>query len=346
MICQPTPPLPKIAEKPSLALVSFDSLGDGLIYLMIASNLQGNGFAVTCYANIAWQMRAWLPDLDIRPYPPADQFETELAAYDLAIVSPPGFIRASMDATTTARWREKWLLICQNPPASWRFDHTERLRRALTPEKFRQLEKLLDASGPIARFRPFTDESVVEMSLHYLREKMRLAHVSKAVPIVAPQGLLRRRHRQRIIVSPDSAGPEKKDWRPAAFLALCHRLKTRGYTPEIVVAPKNHAAWAARAGHAFPLPRFDDIGALATHLYESGAVIANDSGNGHLASFLGIPVVTIYRKKNPRFHWRPDWSPGIVVCPPFLPFLRESLWKYFVRPSQVIAVLERLLETT
>ncbi|MDR1996643.1 glycosyltransferase family 9 protein [Azonexus sp.] len=343
---QQTTAQPEITAKPRIALVSFDSLGDGLIYLMIANNLQRNGFGVTCYGNVAYQMRAWLPDLDIQPYPPADQFETELAAYDLAIVSPPGFIRANMDATMTARLREKWLLVCQNPPASWRFDHTKRVRHSTTPDKFRQLEKLLDSSGSIARFRPFTDESVVEMTLHYLQEKMHLKEVSKELPIVALEGLLYRRHRNRIIVSPDSAGPEKKDWRPASFLALCHRLQALGYAPEIVVAPKNHAAWAKMAGHTFATPRFDDIGTLAAHLYESGAVIANDSGNGHLASFLGIPVVTIYRKKNPRFHWRPDWAPGIVVCPTFLPFPREKLWKVFVRPSQVIAALERLLEKT
>jgi hypothetical protein len=345
MICQPTPlPFPKIAAKSTIALVSFDSLGDGLIYLMIANNLQRNGFGVTCYGNIAWQMRAWLPALDIKPYPPAGQLEAELAAYDLAIVSPPSFIRANMDAATTARLREKWLLICQRPPESWRFDHTGRVR-ASAPARFPQLEKLLNSSGPI-HFRRFADESVVEITLAYLRERMRLETVSKEPPIVPPAGLVRCRHRQRIIVSPDSAGPEKKDWRPAAFLALCQRLRTFGYAPEIVVAPKNHAAWAKRVNHAFPIPRFDDISALAAHLYESGAVVANDSGNGHLASFLGIPVVTIYRKKNPRFHWRPDWGPVAVVCPSFTPFPKEQSWKYFVRPSQVIAALERLLART
>ncbi|MDR0775991.1 MAG: hypothetical protein LBE81_05070 [Azonexus sp.] len=342
MICPP-PLHPEITAKPRIALVSFDSLGDGLIYLMIANNLQRNGFAVTCYGNIAHQMRAWLPNLDIQPYPPADQFETALAAYDLAIVSPPSFIRANMDVAMTARLREKWLLICQDPPASWRFDHTERIQRSTTPEQFRQLEKLLDSSGPI-RSRPFVDDSVVEMTLQYMRDRMHLEQVSKDPPIIVPEGLLYRRHRNRIIVSPDSARPDKRSWRPASFLALCHRLQALGYTPEIVVAPKNHAVWATMAGHAFATPRFDGIGSLAAHLYESGAVIANDSGNGHLASFLGIPVVTIYRKKNPRFHWRPDWTPGIVVCPASLPFLQKKLWKYFIRPSQVIAALECLLE--
>ncbi len=328
--------------KAKIALVSFDSLGDGLIYLMMADNLQRNGFELTCYGNIAYQMRAWLPGLSIKPYPDADRIEAELAEYDLAIVCPPKFIRANMDEAVTARLREKWLLICQKTPESWCFDHTERIRCSVAPDKFRQLQGLLNGSGSI-RFHGHTDESVVEITLRYLRERMHLENVSKKPPFVAPDGLLHRRHRKRIVVSPDSAGPEKKNWHPASFLKLCHRLKALGYIPEIVVAPVNHASWVKLAGKTFNVPRFDDIGELAAYFYESGVVVANDSGNGHLASFLGIPVVTIHRKQNPLFHWRPDWEPGIVVCPSLsLPWGKTSLWKYFVRPARVAAAVERL----
>ena len=181
------------------------------------------------------------------------------------------------------------------------------------------------------------------MTLEYLREKMQLENVCKQPPVIAPEGLQYRRMEKRIVVSPDSAGPEKKNWHPAAFLNVCHRLQALGFTPEIVVAPNNHSFWEKMAGGKFATPRFDDIAKLAAYLYESGVVVANDSGNGHLASFLGIPVVTIYRKKNPLFHWRPDWKPGIVICPPFsLPGWSASLWKYLIRPATVVAAVERL----
>ena len=72
----------------------------------------------------------------------------------------------------------------------------------------------------------------------------------------------------------------------------------------------------------------------------AGALVGNDSGNGHLASFLGIPTVTIYRKKNPHFHWRPDWKPARVVCPRLvLPGLRGPLWKPFVTVGDVLDAL-------
>ncbi len=330
------------ANEPRIALVSFDSLGGCLIYLMIADNLQRNGFSVVCYGDIAHQMRNWLPQLDVRPYPAAAQMESELEVYDLAIVNPPSFIRERMDEATTARLREKWLLICQKTPESWHFDHTERIRNE-APAKFQSLKGLLDCSGPI-RFKQFTTESVVEIAMLYMRERMHLATVRKTPSLLPPPELRHHRYPRRIIVSPDSADPEKKNWRPTAFLKLCRKLQALGYTPEIIVAPKNHEAWSRMKGNTFNTPRFKDIAALCAYLYESGIVVANDSGNGHLASFLGIPVVTIYRKRNSFFHWRPDWEPGIVVCPSFsLPWKKETLWKHCISVSRVISAIESLL---
>jgi hypothetical protein len=354
-------------DAPRIALVSFDSLGDSLIYLMVADNLRRNGFRVTLYGSVAHQMREWLPQLDIRPYPLSptiEGMEAELETYDLAIVSPPSFLRARMDEAVTARLREKWLLVCQKAPENWRFGATERLRGKLAPEKIQRLAKLYAANGSI-RFKPFRDESVVEMMCAWLREELHLENVTKTPALQSPAELSFRKYPRRIVVSPDSAGPEKKDWRPVSFLALCRRLKARGFCPEIVVAPKHHAKWIEMTGNEFPAPRFDMIGALCAYLYESGCVVANDSGNGHLASFLGIPVVTIYRKPNPRFHWRPDFAPPIsacggkspagrlpstghaVVCPPFAFFGGKTwLWKYLVRPARVVAAVERLLAGT
>lgn len=331
------------APRPSVALVAFDSLGDGLIYLMIAENLRRNGYDVTCYGNIAYQMRRWLADLKVKAYPERDGFESAFDGYDLVIASPPQFLRDTMDEQKTEALRQKWLLICQKTPESWRFDHTARLKHTLGAAAFEQLHGLMDCSGSI-RFKRFGDESAVEMTLQYMRERMHLKAVGKEVRLSPPEGLQFRRNRKRIVVSPDSAGPEIKDWTPASFIALCHRLQARGYDPEIVVAPKHHERWAKMTGNVFATPCFPDIDRLCAHLYESGAVIANDSGNGHLASFLGIPVVTIYRKKNPLFHWRPDWGPGVVVCPALtIPWPGGALWKPFVRPTEVISALEKIL---
>ncbi len=323
-------------------MVSFDSLGDSLLYVLIAENLRLNGFDICLYSNIAYQIRAWMPQLQIMPLPSPTELDDELEKYDLAIVSPPQCVREKLSDETLNVIRKKWVLICHKAPDSWKYDHTQRLRANLPPEIFEQLGALPRCSGAI-RYRRFEYENIVEIVLHYMREKMGLKQIVKNVALTVPAHLQYRRYEKRIIVSPDSAWPEKKDWPASSFLQLCRLLRKRGYSPVIVVAPCNHAVWVAKANNEFEVPVFDDIGSLAAYIYESGAVIANDSGNGHLASFLGIPVVTIYRKRNRNFHWRPGWGKTTVVTPVItLPWLGKSIWRPFITPRRVLRHLRTI----
>jgi heptosyltransferase III len=330
-------------DQPKVALVSFDSLGDSLIYLMMAENLRLNGYLLTLYSNVADQIKHWLPNLTINPYPASDM-DSELNGYDLVIMSPPSYLRRQMTEETIQEMRQKWLLICQSTPSSWQFDHTERLKSTLIPEQFSRIQNLTNCSGSI-RYKEFLHENVVEMTLQFMKEKMQLQVLTKSVALSPPPNLQHRRFKKRIIVSPDSAGPEYKNWSPNRYIKLCQQLKLKGYDPHIVVAPKHHETWQLIQGNHFETPIFQNINDLASYIYESGALIANDSGNGHLASFLNIPVVTIYRKRNRFFYWRPSWSQGRVVCPVLtLPwFGGKKIWKPFVRHVSVIQSLEEIL---
>lgn len=334
-------------ERPAVALVSFDSLGDSLIYVMVAENLRVNGFEVTLFSNIAHQLKNWVPQLTTRELPPLAQFDSALTPFSLTLMSPPAVLRAQLTTEACRLAREKWVLICQKAPQEWYFDHTERLYGQLPKEHVLALRGLPSCAGSI-RFREFATESVVDITLAYLREKMKLDAVVRNVPLSPPEGLLRGRHQKRIIVSPDSAGPEKKEWHPKGFLNLCQRLRQNGYDPHIVVAPRNHARWMELAAGEFEVPVFVDIGSLASFIYESAALIANDSGNGHLASFLGVPVITIYRKRNEHFHWRPAWGPAKVVCPVLrLPWPGEdALWRPFIGVKRILRALQSFQSLT
>ncbi|HYN55093.1 MAG TPA: glycosyltransferase family 9 protein [Methylotenera sp.] len=329
--------------KARIALVSFDSLGDGLIYLMMAENLRINGYAVTYYGGIANQIKHWMPNLTIKAYPQPNMLDQELMQYDLVIMSPPTFLRGQMTDEFTKKMREKWVLICQKCPSNWYYDHTERLKTGLPSNIFDQIQRLSDCSGSI-RFKQFHQESVVEMTLRYMEEKMHLPLVTKSVELMPPLQLQHRRFRERIIISPDSAGPEDKNWSAKSFLRLCHQLKAKGYDPKIVVAPQHHQAWKEMKGNIYETPIFHDINGLTSYIYESGGLIANDSGNGHLASFLNVPVVTIYRKRNKNFHWRPSWGAGKVVCPLITPrWYGGKIWKPFIYTPSIIKSLEEIL---
>ena len=337
-----TVPPPMARGIARIALVAFSSLGDGLLYLMMAHNLALNGYRVTYFGSLAYQLRGWLPDLDIQPHPPLDALDQALSGYDLVLMSPPQPLRDALTAERLADLKSKWQLICLRAPQDWQHDLRATLSARCTPAAYAEIAPLLGGSGAI-RYRKFDGESVVDICLDFMRNKMGLTRTQRQVPILPPAEHAFRRHPRRVVLSPDSANAEKKDWSPEGFLRLAHTLEQHGYTPVFVVAPARHQDWQAKIGGRYSLPRFDDIGELAAFIYESGALIANDSGNGHLASFLGVPVVTIYRKNNPRFHWRPDWGPGRVVGPWLtLHWRGKAHWRPFVRTRTILAALEAL----
>jgi hypothetical protein len=330
-------------NKANIALVSFESLGDSLIYMMMADNLRRNGFDITLFGNVPYQLRKWIPELAVQPYPEAKDFFVTLDEFHLVLLSPSRSIRDAVDEIKLEHIRNRFVLICQKAPKSWLSDHHSRLKQNLDGELFKQIENLCQAVGSI-RYRKFDKESVVDITLDYMREKMGLKTLSRNIDLSPPKGLVFRKNRRRIIISPDSAWPEKKDWSPERFLKLCDLLAKANYEPIIVVGPNNHQVWQTKSNNRFPTLTFETIDKLAEFIYESGAMIANDSGNGHLASFLGLPVVTIYRKRNPYFHWRPDWSETKVVCPKIvLPGPKGPIWRPFIGVGRVKRALEKLL---
>ena len=339
-------PAPMANGVARVALVAFSSLGDGLLYLMMANNLALNGYHVTYFGTLAHQLRHWLPTLTIHPHPPLNELDQTLENYDLVLMSPPQALRDTLDAQKLEDLKAKWQLMCLRAPQDWQSDLRAKLHARCSPAAYAEIAPLLEGSGAI-RYRKFERESVVDIALDFMRNKMHLAQTQRKVPLSPPDDLIHRRYSQRIVLSPDSANGDKKDWSADGFLRLAKALEDSGYAPHFVVAPQRHEEWQQRVGEHYPLPRFDDIGALAAFIYESGALIANDSGNGHLASFLGIPVVTIYRKNNPTFHWRPDWAPARVVGPWLtLHWRGRAHWRPFIRIAAILRALQALTGPT
>lgn len=329
-------------EAPRVALVSYDSLGDGLIYLMMAENLRLNGFDVTYFGNCISPLAGWFPQLPIRPYPETGRMESELEEFDLVLCSPPSFVRHRSTEAEMRRLAERYVIICvsRNFSGSWRVDHTQRIETELPPQKSRRLRQLASCSGSI-RHRKSSGQTVVQATLSFMQKDMGLERVTPDVQLDAPAGLVHRRYRDRVVLCPDSATPERKDWTPSRILHLAARLKARGLDPKIVAAPANIAQWQALSANVCESPALPGIDALAAYLYESGAVVASDSGSGHLASFLRVPTVTIHRRMNRRFAWRPGWGPGVVVSPIItLTVPRAHIWRPFVPTAKIVEAVE------
>lgn len=153
-----------------------------------------------------------------------------------------------------------------------------------------------------------------------------------------------RQNRRRIVIHP-TAGSAERYWSDAKFIALARRLCHEGYNVHFIVEEREAAAWQAAAKEQpFTVNHFESLQALGDFIHESGYLIGNDSGLGHLASALGVPTVTISHRPRNMLRWRPQWAPGIIVPHLWLPLRawRRKYWRFAVTVAAVRRSLRQL----
>ncbi|WP_245623779.1 glycosyltransferase family 9 protein [Paraburkholderia nodosa] len=170
--------------------------------------------------------------------------------------------------------------------------------------------------------------------------------------IRAPLEFQHRRYAQRVAVHPEASTADKR-WLARRFIGLSQRLGGEGFAPEFVVADSERKHWLPLASVAPPLCSFQDTADLAAWLYESGWFIGNDSGLGHLASALGIPTLTVFRRRRVAQRWRPGFQRGEIVLPPWwVPTagLKEKWWRESISVRRVhrafLTLRERVASNT
>jgi heptosyltransferase-3 len=156
-----------------------------------------------------------------------------------------------------------------------------------------------------------------------------------------PDDLIPGLESKRIVIHPMSSLPQK-NWTKTKYLKLARHLEKHGYEPVFALHPQESAGWQEARTELF-----SDLDTLACFLYESKALVGNDSLLGHLASNLKLPTVILADDEKRMRLWRPGWSRGAVITPsPWIPNfkglrLREQHWQRFISNRNV---LFRLLE--
>lgn len=315
-----------------LALIPSMGLGDGCIYLVLAANLARAGYNVTVLSNHFSALNDWLPLFEARPLPaPADTFAV-LDDFDLVISDLGSMLTRHGDAASELSRRYVFVGTLRVDSRFTEQPAAEALAR-LSAAKSLLLAPLAAAAGPL-RCLPDDRASMVEQAVAFCRSRLGLTQAHGDIGLQVPSTFTHRRHANRVMLHPLSYNA-KKNWPAAKYLALARRLRKAGYQPQFVLSPKERGDYLHIFEPEFDVPAFSDAKALAGHLYESGYVIGNDSGVGHLASALGIPVLTLYRKRSDGFCWRPGWGHGRVVRPAFsLSFLRDH-WAFFMSVNRV-----------
>jgi ADP-heptose:LPS heptosyltransferase len=159
-----------------------------------------------------------------------------------------------------------------------------------------------------------------------------------------PADLVFRKHGSRVAVHPEASTPDKR-WSPERFLDLFRRLQVTGMQVEFILEERERSRWEQRADPLPPLRSFASSALLAEWLYECGWFIGNDSGVGHLASALGIPTLTIFRRRGVAQRWRPGFTAGVIVLPSWwvpTASLKERWWRESISVRRVIKAFRGL----
>lgn len=179
--------------------------------------------------------------------------------------------------------------------------------------------------------KPFADNLV-----SFCLQELGITGASKEIGLLLPPHVKRGQFPKRIILHPMSSR-KGKNWRKESFLALAKKLEKAGYEPAFILTEEERVGWPDSWA-----PRFSGLVEVAHFIAESGAMVGNDSGIGHLASCLGLPTLTICRSKMGADFWRPAWAKGRVVIPPsWIPNikglrLRDKHWQRFVPVNQIL----------
>jgi ADP-heptose:LPS heptosyltransferase len=189
----------------------------------------------------------------------------------------------------------------------------------------------------------------IAQNLHIVCEQvLHLPKHTKNVGLIIPTRLTYKKYPKRVVIHPTS-GRTAKNWPKEKFVKLALHLKNEGFFPIFIPGTQELSQWNDLADNDLEMANFDNLDDLSSFLYESGYLIGNDSGLGHLASALSIPTLTFCRRKALAKMWAPSFTPGVVLTPSSLIpnirglRLRDQHWHRFITVNMARRGFERLL---
>lgn len=308
------------------AVFSHNGLGDGINTLVLSHNLLLHGWRVDTYHNSLGTMQNWFPHLPLLPYPAISDIPSLLDSYDFFFV-----VQNTTSEFVKALIRE----------GKKRF--SERVKVLYLYPSKNIINEPYYADCQIKPFIP-----VAENLRLFCEKILGLSNCVLSNGVTPPKELVFRKHPRRIVIHPTS-GKEGRSWPKEKYVKLALHLQSCRY--ELVFIPGGEKEKREWSDIEFNIPLFPTLDALAGYLYESGYLIGNDSGLGHLASNLGIRTLSFFRKKTASKMWRPSFSPGIVLFPSdWIPNisgfrLRDRHWKSWITVGKALRGAKTLLST-
>jgi ADP-heptose:LPS heptosyltransferase len=301
------------------AILCASGIGDGLLMMIGAHHLKCAGFVPTIYHDKAHILSPLFEKAHFLPHVSLEELEETLKKYDHVVIENDNSTRA------------------------WRLFELRKKGKLKNLTFFFPTPSANQERGDLL----FDPKKGVATNLSIACEKLLKTPPSKENGLSIHPEKTFKKYPKRVVIHPTSNDP-KRNWKQSQFIHLGKKLKKDGYTVSFCVGPHERKEWEGVKG--IDLPHFKDLREVKDFIYESGFLIGNDSGLGHLASNLGIPTLTVSGNPKRVRLWRPDWALGKVVIPPFpLPNfkgihfrIRENLWQPFIPVSRVYKQFKEL----
>ena len=300
-------------------VISCKGLGDGVISMILSHNLSLNGYdTLTLHNGIFYNLQKWFPHLLIETFPPLDKIPELIDNFDKI------FISYSSD--------DPFIQSLINQSEASAFDKVKVLNPSFS-KKVGQQPFYSDAY-----FKP--DISMVKNMHMFCKNILKLEMTTEENGIACPHALSHKKYNKRVVIHPTSA-KKGRSWEKTKFLKLFQKLQKKGFDPCFIMNMKEKESWLEEE-KTYKIKTFSSFDILASFLYESSYFIGNDSGIGHLASSLKIPVICISRSKRTTDLWKPGWGDVKVVYPPrWIPNIsgfrfRDKNWQKFIFVSDVL----------
>lgn len=294
-----------------IAVFSCIGLGDCLLTAILSYNLVREGHEVVTFHPFMSAMQKWFPDVVIK-----DRKDVNLSEFD------------------------RFFIFYEKLP--WM---THILEECL--QKYRAQTTVLNPIATPNTDYPFWEEGEFDGShtfadnlVSFCHKKLGILHPVKSCGLVLPAHLTRR-FPTRVILHPTSSRPGK-NWPRSKFLRLAKKLKKSGFDPVFIVSPEERGEWPEA-------PLFPSLDAAARFIAESGYMIGNDSGIGHLASLLQLPTLSLFKNERTANFWRPSFAPNQICLPRgWLPNIkgmrwRDQYWHWGLSVRQVFRVFRQNL---
>ncbi len=298
-------------------------IGDGLIFLLISHNLKKNGYEVDTYHDSLGELKPWINDLNVFSYPKEEEIPSVIEKYDLIIINADHLPKNVLAAKHAKKI---------NPENTYILMPTSRKRKYFL--------------GDFSFNRNIT---MVNNLYNFCKTDLKLEIVEKKNGFLPKPNLIYRKELKRVIIHPASKSG-KKNWPKKNFVKIALWLKKKNYEPVFIMTEKEKTEWNFLKDFGLTVSCTNTLDELAELIYESAFFIGNDSGIGHLASSLKIPLLSIIQSKRKKDLWKPDFSKGKTITPwPILPHIkgfrmREKYWMHFIEPWRVKRKFKQLVK--